>query len=201
MRNTLEQNVIRTHTALAWFSKTMRLTDALGGILVLGLLDNPGQALGAILPVSYNVNLRWDRSTSLETTGYRIYFGEASGDYSHSILAGNVTSNSVPGLAPGVTYFFAVTAYNASGLESGFSNEVSFMADPSTIRIRVLATGQSVLTVKASTGHKYDILATQPGPGWAVIGTITMGVSGTVDFTDTNAASFRQRTYRTRQKP
>jgi hypothetical protein len=34
---------------------------------------------------------------------------------------------------------------------------------------------------------------------WTVIGTATMGASGSLDFTDTNAASFSTRFYRTQQ--
>ena len=47
-------------------------------------------------------------------------------------------------------------------------------------------------------GHTYDILATQDFVTWTVIGTVTVGASGSLDFTDTNAASFSKRFYRTR---
>ena len=47
-------------------------------------------------------------------------------------------------------------------------------------------------------GHTYDILATQDFITWTVIGTVTMGASGSLDFTVTNAASFSKRFYRTR---
>jgi len=33
---------------------------------------------------------------------------------------------------------------------------------------------------------------------WTVIGTATVGATGSLDFTDTNAASFSKRFYRTR---
>jgi hypothetical protein len=38
-----------------------------------------------------------------------------------------VTSQEISGLIEGVTYYFAVTAYNAGGIESYFSEEVSFL--------------------------------------------------------------------------
>jgi fibronectin type 3 domain-containing protein len=38
---------------------------------------------------------------------------------------GNVTAYAVTNLGVGTTYYFAVTAYNTSGVESSFSNEVS----------------------------------------------------------------------------
>jgi hypothetical protein len=39
---------------------------------------------------------------------------------------GDVTTNKVTGLIVGVNYFFAVTARATNGLESDYSNEVSY---------------------------------------------------------------------------
>jgi hypothetical protein len=47
-------------------------------------------------------------------------------------------------------------------------------------------------------GHTYDIKATEDFTAWTVIGTVTLGASGSLDFTDTNAASFPKRFYRAR---
>jgi fibronectin type 3 domain-containing protein len=69
--------------------------------------------------------LTWNADTSTNLAGNKVYLGTASGVYSSSFSVGNVTSYTVPNLAVGNTYFFAVTAYNGSGIESGFSNEVS----------------------------------------------------------------------------
>jgi hypothetical protein len=51
--------------------------------------------------------------------------------------------------------------------------------------------------VTGTVGHTYDILATQDFKAWTVIGTVTVGASGTINFTDTNAPSFSRRFYRT----
>jgi hypothetical protein len=48
----------------------------------------------------------------------------SSGSYGHSINVGNQTTYTVTGLGNG-TYNFAVTAYDASGNQSDFSNEAS----------------------------------------------------------------------------
>ena len=69
--------------------------------------------------------LTWNPSTSTNLAGYKVYMGTASGGYSSSIAAENVTSYTVSNLEVGNTYYFAVTSYNSSGIESGFSNEVS----------------------------------------------------------------------------
>jgi hypothetical protein len=69
--------------------------------------------------------LTWIPSTSTNVAGYKVYVGTVSGAYNGSIDVGNVTNYIVPNLTAGSTYYFAVTDYNSSGIESSFSNEVS----------------------------------------------------------------------------
>lgn len=57
-------------------------------------------------------------------SGYKVYYGTSPGNYTSSAVVGNVTTYTVTGLSGGTTYYFAVTASNASG-ESGYSNEVN----------------------------------------------------------------------------
>ena len=71
------------------------------------------------------VTVAWDASPDPTIVGYKVYVGTTSGVYSVSVVdVGNVTSYTVTGLQPGTVYI-ATTAYDQSGLESGFSNEVS----------------------------------------------------------------------------
>lgn len=113
-------------------------------------------------------------------------------------MAGNVTTNTISGLASGVTYFFAITANTAGGLESDFSNEISLVPGLSTVRIHVTSSGQAVLTVKGLIGHTYELQATPDLTTWTVIGAVTVGASGSANFTNANASSFPKRFYRTR---
>lgn len=69
------------------------------------------------------------------------------------------------------------------------------------VQIRTAPVGQFVLTVSGLIGHTYEILATQNFMVWTVIGTVTLGAGASLDFTDTNAADFSTRFYRTRQIP
>jgi hypothetical protein len=69
--------------------------------------------------------LSWLPVTSTNLAGYKVYMGTAPGVYGQSFSVGNVTSYVVNGLSIGNTYYFAVTAYNGSGVESGYSNVVS----------------------------------------------------------------------------
>jgi hypothetical protein len=79
---------------------------------------------GCMQAMATDVSLAWDASASADVTGYKIYVGTASGTYDAPTTIGNLTSYTVTGLSSG-TYYFSVTAYDASGNESGFSNEVS----------------------------------------------------------------------------
>jgi hypothetical protein len=72
------------------------------------------------------VTLAWDPNTESDLAGYKVHYGTASHSYTNSLDVHNVTTATVAGLSAGQTYFFAATAYNASGQESGYSNEVSY---------------------------------------------------------------------------
>jgi hypothetical protein len=81
-------------------------------------------AITAAAAAAGNVTLSWDANTETDLAGYKLYYGTATGVYSTTINTGNVTTYTISSLPAG-TYYFAVKAYNASGLESGYSNEVS----------------------------------------------------------------------------
>ena len=67
-----------------------------------------------------------DGSPLLDLSGYKIYWGTASGSYQNSVTVNNpgLTSYVVDNLTNG-TYYFVVTALSSSGGESSFSNEAS----------------------------------------------------------------------------
>ncbi len=73
--------------------------------------------------------LAWTRSDSEHVAGYFVYYDTAPGYYQQNwgdaVNVGNVTTHVVTNLSPGVRYYFAVTAYDAAGRQSWFSNEVS----------------------------------------------------------------------------
>jgi hypothetical protein len=74
-----------------------------------------------------SVTLAWNASTNSRVTGYNVYYGQASGQYTSSVDAGSNLTATVTGLTPGITYYFAAQAYNANGDESPFSSEVTDM--------------------------------------------------------------------------
>jgi fibronectin type 3 domain-containing protein len=74
------------------------------------------------------IKLVWDPSSGPDVAGYKIYYGTASRTYSPGIDVGNVTTYALTGLIKGQRYYIAVTAYNRSDRESGFSNEATEVA-------------------------------------------------------------------------
>jgi Fibronectin type III domain len=168
-------------------------------ILSVALLHSPRAALSAVVPPP-SVILAWDASPSAEATGYRIYYGAASGNYTNSVTVGNVTSNTFPGLVVGATYSFAVVAYNSIGLESIFSNEIIYTVPGGLAKLQIViaANKQAILTVTGRASHAYEIQTTTNLNTWTILGTVTTGASGSANYTNTNAGSFSKRFYRTR---
>ena len=87
---------------------------------ILAILAIAGIAQAATVQVTWNPN------TEPDLAGYRLYVGEASGQYGEPIDLGNVTGH-VMEITPeyGATYYFALTAYDTSGNESGYSDEAT----------------------------------------------------------------------------
>ena len=72
------------------------------------------------------VVLAWNPESDTTVVGYKLHYGQSSGSYTSVIDAGAHAMAVVSGLTAGATYYFAATAYNASGVESPYSNEISY---------------------------------------------------------------------------
>jgi len=81
------------------------------------------------------IKLAWDANTESDLAGYKVYYGTASGSYTASVDVGNSTSYTITGLKQGQTYYLALTAYNTSGSESGYSGEVSGVARETSLPV------------------------------------------------------------------
>ena len=81
------------------------------------------------------IKLGWNPNTESDLAGYRVYYGTTSGTYDNSIdagmgtLSGGFVTYSLTNLSKGQSYCIAVTAYNTSNYQSGFSNEVCGVAE------------------------------------------------------------------------
>jgi LmbE family N-acetylglucosaminyl deacetylase len=79
---------------------------------------------------SSQVTLAWDANTESHLAGYKVYYGEASRTYSHTVDVGNKTSYSLAQMPNYQETYFAVTAYDKYGQESRFSEEVVWKGEP-----------------------------------------------------------------------
>ena len=71
------------------------------------------------------ITVAWNTNTEQDLAGYKIYVGTASKGYDKVIDVGNKTYFTVDDLKVGDRYYLAVTAYDTSNNESGFSNELT----------------------------------------------------------------------------
>src|SRR5437867_8523453 len=91
--------------------------------LSLAFATTPAQAAQA--------QLVWDAPVQANGTpvsnlaGYKLYYGSQSGQYQTAIPVGLTTTYTITNVSTGQTYYFAITAYDTTGTESTFSNEVS----------------------------------------------------------------------------
>ncbi len=106
-------------------------SDGSGSTSTISDTTDPGTDTG-----TNTVTLTWEApSTNADGTvltdlaGYKVYYGRESGNYAEVKDVGSVTAVStdeLPDIQSG-TWYFAVTAYDTSGNESGYSNEVSII--------------------------------------------------------------------------
>jgi hypothetical protein len=68
------------------------------------------------------VTLVWDRNPEPDIAGYNVYYGRISGDYTRLVTVTDPRARI--GVRGSRTVYFAVTAYNTSGVESALSEEV-----------------------------------------------------------------------------
>ena len=69
--------------------------------------------------------VKWNANTESDLAGYKIYYGSQPRTYGASVNVGKVTSYQLGNVNTGRTYYIALTAYDTSGNESGYSTESS----------------------------------------------------------------------------
>jgi hypothetical protein len=144
----------RSSRALSWHSLLLGLKSLLAVLLFLA----------AIIPsvrAQTSVTLAWDPSSSSGIAAYRLYQGGASRTYTNVIAAGNATTATTSKLVNGSTYFFTVTAVDTNGLESDFSNEITY-------------------TVPLPTNTPPAIVLTSPANGAVYIAPATISLAASV---------------------
>ncbi len=76
-----------------------------------------------------SVSVSWDSNSENDLAGYCIYYGTESKYYDHIKDVGMTVSIQINNLTENVRYYFVLTAYDSSGNESDFSEEISIMLE------------------------------------------------------------------------
>jgi hypothetical protein len=145
-----------------------------------------------------NLILSWSASANASVTGYDIYYGTNSGNYPYLLNAGNTNLVTIANLSPGVTYYFAATAYDAEGDQSTLSSEISYLVPGMlTLASGTVPGTQGALQFSVAPGSSYEIQASTDLINWTSIwqsGVVT--TNGWMQFTDPAASSYASRCYR-----
>jgi hypothetical protein len=151
-------------------------------------------AIGMPACALQSVTLVWGPSTSGSVAGYNIYYGGANGNYTNMIPVGNVTNVTVKGLLDGTTYYFAAKAVNASGTESGFSNQTSYAVPTAAASLNAVIHQNAgfAFAVSGVAGYTYVVEASTDMVNWVPLETNTAPFS----FSDPNTGRFNHRFYR-----
>lgn len=170
-----------------------------GAILGLALLHSPAQLMGATLPGAASVALAWNANPEPDITNYQLHYGTQPGVYPNSLSAGTSTTATVTGLVEGTTYYFEVSAWNQSNLQSAQSATVIYQIPISSISLTAWAAAANLAAADAdpmATPHhdgipnllKYafamngggaDIRVIAPGTGTEGLPNISVTDSGT----------------------
>jgi hypothetical protein len=116
----------------------------------------------SMLAHAETVTMAWDQNTESDLAGYRLHYGTVSRSYTQSIDVGNVTQYAISELAAGRTYYFAATAYNAAGSESGYSDEVSHAISAPNSPPSTPAVPSGAASALAGTSMAFATAATDP---------------------------------------
>ena len=143
--------------------------------------------------VNEDILLTWQANSEIDISGYRVYYGTTNRDYGLPIPVEG-TEYLIVGLSPDVTYYFAVTAVDASGNESGYSSpeiQKTIMPVADTQAPSVLIESPTAASSYDTTASSIDISGTASDDTGVteVIWSNSRGGSGTASSTDSWSVS------------
>jgi hypothetical protein len=145
-----------------------------------------------------SVSVGWDASLDPSVTGYIVYVGQASGNYSASYNVGTNTVYKLTGLKEGQTNYIAVTSYDANGVEGLPSAEIGYVVPGLMLATLPSKAGDPMrLRFVVAPGHWYEVQASVDLTNWSTIWRTGTAISNSwVVFQDPQTGSFPSRFYR-----
>ncbi|SEM51800.1 hypothetical protein SAMN04489760_11952 [Syntrophus gentianae] len=133
----------------------------------------PGTGYSTIITLTWDLN-----ENSEDIAGYKVYTGTSAGTYGAEPVCytdSNENSCAVSVSNDGKTHYYAVTAYNKAGLESDYSNEVSYKAPAALIKYTITSSSLSTYSTAADPTS---------GTGGSIYpsGSVTVSAGGTCTF-------------------
>ncbi len=169
----------------------------------LQLMTRTQQAAAPRIASGRSATAFWSPSSDTNVVGYLIRYGFSSESCTNLLDAGAATNVTVFGLEAGSTYYFSVTAYDSSGMESEPSNEIGYIVPeavtapslPIALQMKNDRDSGMTLEFQAPSAGIYEIQATEDFQTWATIQT-TNAFAGPITFPVTDAANYPHRFYR-----
>jgi len=165
-------------------------------ICIVGFFSDGNFAQGGV-PV-----LEWDPNPEPTIAGYNVYSGNSSGNYTHVVDVGLQTSVPLTNLMAGATYFFAVTAYDTSRLESPFSDEVWYTprvdGESAVLLPFIFVRSANALTIRFSgqTDQQCWVLASSDLLQWEPVYSVTFPEDNIAEYVEVGRRMKPMRFYR-----
>ena len=138
-----------------------------------------------------SISLAWDGNSDANVVGYVVYMGTVSGYYPIANNVGQATNATVAGLQPGGTYYFVVTAYTVSGLESAPSEEIVYQAPGMAPQLQISAVGSTVSVKFVATSGKTYVVEYKNSldePQWTLLNSVA-GTDGVMAISDSSSGA------------
>ena len=113
---------------------------------------------------AHSATVQWAANSESDLAGYKVYQGSTAGSYGPPIDVKNVTIYTASNLQVGLTYSFAITAYDLSGNESYPSDEVRKHIAVSSLNLTPPSLSLTSPTKGSSQNYKGETVERQETP-------------------------------------
>lgn len=130
--------------------------------------------------------ISWDPVNDNRVAGYKVKYGTVSKSYSNSVNAGLSTTQTLPNLTNGASYYFVVVAYDVTGVEGAPSGEASgvVLNTSGVAATSVAARSASISWQTNKPSDQQVIYGTSTAYGLSTSPDSTLSLSHSLDLTD-----------------
>ena len=133
------------------------------------------------------ITMTWDPNNEPDLAGYKVYYGSSSRNYEVFADVGNQTTCTLSDLEEGQTFYLAATAYDVTGNESDYSEELTYYVPK--VNTPPIASS-STLTTMQDTIVTGTLSTSDPDGDPLTFSLITTGGIGTATLTNATAGVF-----------